>query len=134
MGYEVKLLVGHDTDHGLSEEKNNHFFMVDVVIDMCKIYDSHLLNDLPWTNETPDEKRWYWYAPTGDDNKVVKEDKYGDVPQPVPLSDVIAALEKDVEKSVYRRYRWALSLFKEMQGTAVDSNAYKEFTVLLFGH
>jgi len=133
MGYEVELLVGHDTGLSLREGDNEIFFMVDVALDMGKIYDSHLLNDLPWSNNTPNEKRWYWYAPTGDGDTTIKEDMYGDMPAPVPLTDVIAALEKDVEESDYRRFKWALSLFKEMQDSAVD-RPNDEFTVLFFGH
>jgi hypothetical protein len=126
MGYETQLLVGIDTGQLYNE---GTFFMLYATIDMCKMGDSALFN-LPWLNKTPEKERWYWYPPTGDGNTVAAyEDRYGDIPQPIPIADVIAALEKDIETSEYRRFKWALDMLK-----ALDDGKQIGLSVLMWGH
>lgn len=127
MGYETQLLIGHDTGNSFSG--TGIFFMVYATIDLCKLGNSALF-DLPWENKTPDEASWYWYPPTSDGNTIVSEDPYGDIPQPVPIADVISALEEDVANDDYRRLHWALGMLKAMQAEARG----EELSVLLWGH
>ena len=88
MGYETELIVGKqstlDMDEGI-------YFSVYATIDMCKCgYESALYN-LDWKYTPDDGKPVYSYAPTGDGNTTVNEDRYGDIPKPIPIKDVILA-------------------------------------------
>lgn len=125
MGYETQLLIGKAID---MEFQGKKYFMVYATIDMCKMgYDSAVY-DLPWKNENPDDEMWQWYAPTGDGNTAVCEDRYGDYPQPVPIADVVEALRADMKVSDYRRDRWAMALLESMV------NDSENLSVLLWGH
>ena len=127
MGYETTLLVGTDTGHAFGGEGT--YFQVIATIDLCKLGNSATAA-LPWKNKTPDVKSWYWYAQTGDGNNHVSTDLYGDQPQPVPISHVIAALEADMQKDDYRRLKWAHSLLMAIYESAGGEN----FSVLVWGH
>jgi len=126
MGYETELLVGRDTGDSYSSE--GQYFMVYAHVDMCKLGMTAVL-DLPWVNKTPEVKKWYWYAPTGDGNTIITEDRYGDMPRPVPIADVITALKEDLVNSDYRRLKWALALLESM-----EENSGEELSVLLWGY
>ncbi len=129
MGYETQLLVGCDTNQNLGDD-GTFFFMVEATVDMRKMGNSELFN-LPWVNHTPKEKSWYFYAPAGDGDTTITKDRYGEYLQPVPIADAITALEKDVETTDYRRFKWALALLKAMQA---DSTENENLSVLLWGH
>lgn len=126
MGYETQLVVGLDTEQKYNED--GIYFMTYATVDMCKIGSSALFN-LPTVNKTPDKKHWYFYSICGDGNTPVTEDRYGDMFQPVPLDDVITALEQDVHDSNYRRFKWALALLKSIKETSTE-----ELSVILWGH
>lgn len=125
MGYETELLVGKDTG---TVYKGKAYFMVYATMDLRTLVNSALF-ELKTVNNTPDVKQWEWYAPTGNDNIPVHTDPYGSKPRPVPIQDVIAALEKDMEHSDYRRLKWAHAMLKSMH-----EDAYEQLSVLLYGH
>lgn len=111
MGYETQLLIGRDTKNSFEDEGT--YFQVYANVDMCKMGNSKVL-DLNWRNETPEVNHWYFYAPAGDGNTTITEDRYGDIPKPVPLKQVVEALRADCEKDTYRRFKWALALCEAM--------------------
>jgi hypothetical protein len=157
MGYEIKLFVGRSS-HGGSEEvlrskvavleddvayfpyertedggyrytgRTEIYFQVYGMVALCSPgRDSHLLK-LNWKNKESARVCWKFY----NGNTEIKEDCYGDIAKPVPVADVIEALEKDFEASKgeyagegYRRFRWALGFLK-----AVD----KDSEVMLYGN
>jgi len=157
MGYEIKLVVGKsgyssreyeqqeqaeldgnlawfphkkdDSGHPIETGRTEIYFSTYGIIDLaCPGADAHLLK-LDWKNKEAGSVIWYFYQ-SGDTS--VKEDGYGDSPKPVPVADVIEALEKDLEESKvdytekgYRRFRWALGFLKTMDDDA---------EVLLHGH
>lgn len=127
MGYETQLLIGEDTGQSYSDA--GIYFMVHATVDMCKMGDSELFN-LPWINKTPEKEKWYWYSPTGDADAEIYADRYGDLPRPVPLADVVDALRKDCEDSNYRRLHWALALCEAM----LEKQGGKGFSVLMWGY
>lgn len=101
------------------------YFMEYASIDLCKCgYDSEI-SKIDWKNT---DKNIFWYYYGSDGNTPIIEDCYGGKSEPVPIKDVIAALEKDVESSEYRRFKWALALLKSMDD---DS---EELTVMFYGH
>jgi len=160
MGYEIKLIVGRSgfesreidregvpvveddgevyypakkDEHGglLFTDRTEIWFQVYGMVELCcPRYDSHLLK-LDWKNKESDSKFWQYFL--GDTE--VTDDKYGDYAKPVPVADVIEALEKDWADSVeegwgvhgYRRFRWALGFLKSLE----DEN---EAHVMLYGH
>lgn len=128
MGYETQLIVGIDTGQEYDGKK---YFMVVTTIDMCKLGNTSM-DALPWKNKNPYAEMWEWYPPTGDGNTPTTCDRYGDYPRPVPLGDVIAAIEKDMTRSDYRRLKWAHALL-----TAIyegEGEGGETFSVLLWGH
>jgi len=125
MGYETKLLIGKETNQAYDEST---WFQIYAMVDLCKPgYDSEIFK-IDSENKTPDVKQWYWYAPTGDDNIGVTEDRYGAKPKPVPLTDVIHALRLDMQGDDYRRFKWAMALLESM----ADDN--EELSVLFYGY
>lgn len=126
MGYETQLIVGKDTGNSYSD--GGIYFMVHAHVDMCKMGDSALFN-LPWVNKTPEKEKWYFYSPMGDGDTIVTEDRYGDMPRPVPIADVINTLREDVTKSDYRRFKWALALLE-----AMEKDSPEGLSVLLWGY
>ena len=126
MGYETQLLVGKATD---MEFQGKKYFMVYATVDMSKMgYDSAVY-DLPWKNENTDDVMWEWYAPTGDGDIAVCQDRYGDYPQPVPVGDVIEALRTDSAGDDYRRFKWALALLE-----AMEKDTPEGLSVILWGY
>lgn len=152
MGYEIKLIVGKAShpcteyevedqailDDNLAyfptkkDEKGAYietgrievYFQTYAMVDLCcPGPDTHLLK-LDWKN-TDKHVVWYFYE---DGNTAVKQDGYGDSPQPIPVEEVIEALEKDLVESLegypgsegdpdsggYRRFKWAIALLKSM--------------------
>ncbi len=126
MGYETQLLVGKDTGQSYSDEGT--YFMVHAHVDMCKLGNSALFN-LPWINKTPEDNKWYFYPPCGDGDTPVTEDRYGEQFKPIPLANVITALEEDASNDDYRRVKWALALLKSIQ-----ENSGEELSVILWGY
>ncbi len=126
MGYEIQLIVGHAANHIRHEGK--HYFMVYATVDLCKPgYTCDLLG-LDYTNSDGDPV-WEFFSPAGDGNNAISEDCYGKIPKPIPIDDVITALEHDMETNVYRRFKWAHDLLVSMRG-----NTNEELSVLLWGY
>lgn len=128
MGYETELVIGVDTGSTFNADQNEIYFQVYGTIDMCKMGRS-AIHDLPTVNETPEKKRWYFFPPAGDGDAQVFKDRYGAFPRPVPIEDVIAALEKDVETSDFRRFKWALGMLRAMSSTGNE-----QLSVLSWGY
>lgn len=126
MGYETQLLVGHDT--GQSYSSDGTFWMSYATVDLCKLGYTEL-DSLPWKNETPDIEQWYFFPICGDGDTPVTEDRYGTKPRPVPIDDVITALELNAERDEYRRLLWAIGLLKAMK-----ENSHENLTVILWGY
>ena len=151
MGYEIKLVVGKSgysgREHKRSDEaeldgdlawfpylkdenddlietgRTEIYFRVYGIIELCcPGHESNLLQ-LDWKNGEADSVVWYYYHTDG--NTDVREDNYGDVAKPVPVADVIEALEKDLREEDYRRFRWALGFLREMDDDA---------EVMFYGH
>lgn len=127
MGYETILLIGKDTKMGFAPDEGI-YFQVYAHVDMCKLGNSQLFN-LPWLNKTPEDKFWFWYAPTGDGDTQIEEDRYGDKPRPVPLLAVLEALEEDMSNADYRRLWWAYQLLLSMHETSPG-----ELSVLMWSY
>jgi len=133
MGYETQLIVGKDTGHSYASQKGN-YFQVYAIVDMCKMGYDNVISRLSAHLGEKAEPVVYWYAPTGDGDTVITEDSYGDKPKPVPIKDVIAALEETMEQEklageyAYRRFKWAYALLKAMED---DS---EELSVLMYGY
>jgi len=127
MGYEVLLLIGRDTKQVFEDLT---YFMITATLDMGKCSRSNLLL-LPWENRTPEINKWEFYSPAGEPDTSIIEDRYGNLLQPVPLDDIIKALEKDVRRDNYRPAVWALSYLNKMRD---DSITNETFSVMLYGH
>lgn len=155
MGYEVKLIIGYATSptpeyknsekgeidgdyiyYPTLKDKNGkdiktgrqeYTFLTAAEIDLKKI-GAGALADLVDKNEkqaAKDEKNVYkWF----NGNTLIEEDCYGKKKIPVPIKDVIKAIETDNTES-YRRYDWALALLKSMETTSPG-----EFSVIFYGH
>jgi len=140
MGYEINLMIGklglrgpeyeRDTDGLYIKDDHNNltptgrtesYFMQYASLDLCKPgYDSHIFN-IASTNPDPKEVV-YWYV--GDTR--ITTDRYGEELRPVPILEVLEALQEDDQE--YRRFRWAVALLESM----VDDS--EEIHVLLYGH
>ncbi len=151
MGYEIQLIVGNSASTATREFERQtepvicsdgevwyplvkddkgelvhtgrmeRYFFVYGMIDLCKPGgDSHLLK-LDWRNKDHHRLFWKYYMGTQE----VTEDLYGDYAQPLPIKDVIEALEKDSAEDDYRRFKWALGMLRAMP---------KDAEVLFYGH
>jgi hypothetical protein len=150
MGYETELLIGISSSSASDEikygelivadeeayrpmmrnAKNNTiktgrketYFSIYATIDLCKC-GGREINNLDRINKDTSH-HWYWY--TGNGRTV--EDCYGDKLKPVPIIDVINAIEQDSFDNDYRRFEWALALLNSMK------NDTENLSVLLRGH
>lgn len=125
MGYETTLLVGIPTT--IKDKDGGIYFAVYAALDMCKLGHESAVLDLDWQNKEEGGDFWYHYHGTDGDIQR-NEDYYGDKPKPVPIGDVIRALEMDMARTNYRRLRWAYELLRAMERD--DEN----IAVLFFGH
>lgn len=125
MGYETTILAGTETT--MQDKDGGIYFAVYASIDMCKLGSDSSVLALDWQNKNEEGDYWYHFH-RSDGDTPTKEDCYGDKPKPVPMKDVIRALEVDIGKEEYRRLRWALGLLKEM------ANDDENMSVLLFGY
>ena len=131
MGYETVLAVGtiHDGFFATKENESKNWFQVMAMVDLCKAgYDSELHKLIPKKSEVDPAQAVYLYAPMGDGDTEVTEDRYGDKLHPVPLELVLAALRKDNERENYRRFTWAIGLLESMVSTTED------LYVILYGY
>jgi hypothetical protein len=89
------------------------YFRVYAMLDLCKPgYESNIIK-VDWRNKTKDSVYWYHYGAHGG-NRETRDDSYGDYSRPVPVAEVIAALEKDAAADDYHRFSWALAALKAM--------------------
>jgi len=124
MGYETKLIVGELASYEKVEFKR--YFSISAILDLCKCGGNSPLFKLDWQNKTGQPKV-YWYGLDGDTQFV--DDAYGDMPNPLPIDDVIEAISEASAKDDYRRYKWALGMLK-----AIKDNDGEDLKVLLIGH
>jgi hypothetical protein len=158
MGYEIKLIIGKTSSISNKEHvedmtkpfsdgsgfewkkdadgnpvftgRTETFFDCMAEVDLCKVGEgkvSSLVGEVQKMAEKNADKCFYFYGTT-DGNKSAKEDRYGDKLHPVPISDVLSALEADAELDDYRRFRWAIALLKSMKD---DSEGLE---VMFWGH
>lgn len=124
MGYETKLIIGETSPY--ADKNGKQYFSVCGMIDLCKCGSDSEVSKIDWKNKTG-RPVVYWYGYDG--NKRVTKDWYDDMPRPVPILDVIRALEEDVQRDDYRRFRWALGMLRAMR-----ENNGSDLQVLFFGH
>ncbi len=127
MGYETTLLIGTDTGQTFEDYT---YFLVYAAIDMGKMSHSHLLL-LPRANHTPEVQKWEFFPMAGDGDEATREDRYGELPQPIPIEAVIRALQKDVDKDKYRPAERALAMAKSFIDTKTPNET---ISVILYGH
>jgi len=128
MRYETSLIIGKDTKRVVGSFT---YFTVIATLNLGKCTRSNLLL-LPWENHTPNIQQWEFYAPIGEnDIPIVHEDRSNAKMQPIPINDVIKALEKDLLRDQYRPTEWALSILNKINDTAISN---EEFSVMLYGH
>ena len=136
MGYELYMKVGRvpETDI-LKNKEGQRWFRDECVIDMSKCGDSNLGQLASKYLFQKGKPLLYWY----EGEKEVTEDSYGSKPKPVPTTEVIKALRKDVKvldhgdnDRPYRRFEWALSLLEAIEKR--DDGEKKEFCVIFEGH
>lgn len=163
MGYEIKLLVGEpsktwEPDYKrvetpevdgntlywpeVKDEKGNpiktgrekKWFSLMATLDLCKIGDGPLakLVEKSKVKAKKPKQFYYWYF---DGNTEEEKDCYDERFLPVPVSEVVKALEKEIEleeksadKFHYRRFAWALGLLKAIEEEGSD------LKVLFYGH
>lgn len=154
MGYEIKMIIGRSSDN-LSDEwklsnspyedgsgyeperddtgeivltgRKKRWFNVYATIDLCKLgHDENPLNTLIRESHGVADETIVNYFYTDDGNTQIKDDKYGESMNPVPLLEVIRAIEKT--PSDYRRLKWAKDLLESMKDSGED------LSVMFFGH
>ena len=103
------------------------WFNIYALIDLCKCgHDSNISNlDFSHKGNKP---LVFWYDSDG--NTKITKDKYDNMPKPLLIQTVIEVLEKDIKVDKYRRFKWALSLLKEMY----KERGREKLEVLFFGH
>ena len=127
MGYETKLVVGMPSAH--IDRDGGIYFMVYAEVALCKMgYDANI-SKLDWKNTSPSPEPYWFYFQGESEDKVI-EDKYGDRSRPVPIGEVVKALELDVARDDYSRFKWALNLLKAMN----DSEGYDGLSVMFYGY
>jgi len=127
MGYETTLLIGKDTKEVF---ENYTYFMIIATLDLGKISHSNLLL-LPWENPKSNITQWEFLIPVGNEDTIVREDRYNKCLQPIPIQPVIKALEKDIRRNNYRPAVWAVALLNKIQDEKLSN---EEYSVLLYGH
>lgn len=126
MGYETQLIIGDATGNTYGGVR---YFMTYATIDMCKLGQHSALYDLDWCNKKDSDDPVYgFYAPAGDGDTQITEDRYGDVPKPIPIAKVIKALKKDFMRDDYRRIKWAIAMLEAIEASSTH------VTVLLWGY
>lgn len=160
MGYEIKMMIGKSSvrgpeyEHDMSkpfsdgsgyenkrDEKGNLlptgreliWFQIMAEVDLCKLgYQDDSLNRLiqkSHDDAKADAKHSY-YVYGLDGNMEFSEDRYGSKLSPVPVTDVLAAMNEShpTENSEYRRTKWAKSLLAAM----VDDS--EQLEVMFWGY
>lgn len=109
------------------------YFMVYAELDLCKLgYQDDALNRLIKKSHEDAKRFWskefcYFYGTDG--NTEITEDCYGEHFWPVPIEDVLAAINESIDpKEPYRRLTWAKALLEVM------ANDSEKLTVLFWGH
>lgn len=102
MGYESRIYVCEKSDY-ISEDEDRVWAECLGSFNLCKI-SGRLLRRI----EAFPETKLYFI----DNGQEIRTDRYGDVPNEVPLADMIDILEKEIAVDDYRRYAPCLGLLK----------------------
>lgn len=126
MGYETKLMIGLVVDFNFNRKPSRKakWFQIYAELDLCKLGSKSPLFDLMKKVCRPEV---YWYKSDGNTREM--RDRYGDCFKPVPIRDVLAALQADPDATTYRRIKWAIGLLEEMVQDKED-----DISVVFFGH
>jgi len=157
MGFEIKLIIGEsgllkspeikqskrakiDGDYvyfPFLKDKNGkfietgrieHTFLNIAEIDLCKPGAgavNNLYEKYSYKGENKDVHKWF-----RDPNTKIEEDCYGKKKIPVPIPEVIEALEEDNKTfGEYHRFTWAIALLK-----AIEKSRPNGYSVIMFGY
>lgn len=128
MGYELKLIVVESShrlqgDQCCGDVQDMYYGRVIATIDLCKCDD--------FSDYFTEYTDIYFYAPCGDGNTPVWQDRYGDrLRQCTDLQGLINKLNELYDDTGYRRYQAAASMLIPYMHTDIWPNVY----VLCFGH
>ena len=128
MGYETKLVIGIPATY--ESTGGGIWFSIFAEICMGKMGREARISQIDWQNKDSKSAYWYWYEGAGEHEHKVIKDCYGDKSKPVPIGEVIEALEHDVGHDDYSRFKWALDLLKAMTA----SQGYDNLSVMFYGH
>lgn len=112
--------------------RTSHWFEVMCDLDLCKLgYQDDALNKLIQKSHESGKANaakefYYFYGIDG--NTEITEDKYGAIMWPVPVAEVVAAIQASLGDEPYRRLKWLLTLLKSM--SARKHNIH----VMFYGH
>ena len=123
MGYESKLYIVEKTRHPCVVDGKQYCSVI-AMFDVCKFYNlSDKLRNYPETD-------CCFYADDGDTQML--EDRYGEPLTEIPIADVIAILEDELEKGeTYRRIYPVLATLKSLEE---HKNQWYELVVLHYGY
>ena len=157
MGYEIKVMLGKPSSHTFPEWKRSstpyadgsgfeperdengkpvetgrvmNYFTKYAEVDMCKLggqddsLNRLIQHSFSLAKQHPD-KVYYFYGRDG--NSEVTEDRYGARMHPVPLKDLVRALN-DLPDLEYRRLRWLKALVDSM------SDDTEEMFAMFYGY
>lgn len=131
MGYEIRLIIGHEVRH-----PGDNIILEIARVDLCKVGYGDEIAKLNILSAEDTELKFGFFADNED--KLIREDKYGEPLRCRSLSKVIDALKKEKELAktsktgiLYRRYAIALSLLRSIEESFVE---HKEIVVLMYGH
>lgn len=137
MGYETKLFLCELTDFEDHDDVGTKWAKVIAMVDLCKAgYDSATHKLIQAGTPKGKERSVHIYAPGGDGNEAVYEDKYGEGLGTVDPVELLAALKADIQVDVekgdqpYRRFVLAAAMIE----AAVASGTYHNLTVVTYGH
>ena len=143
MAYELKLIVVEPSYSGLPEVKGRmaketgrteFYCRVIATIDLCA-FRGEAIEALDRDNikQSKADKKHVYYYYESDGNTQVKEDRYGEKRNPIPIAEVLKAVEdshnEDIDEYRYHRSEWAIGLLKSMIGFRG-----KKLSVILEGH
>jgi hypothetical protein len=112
--------------------RKEHYFQVYATLDLCKLgYQEDELNSLIARSHKEGARQaktafHYFYADDG--NTQIVEDRYGSKMWPVPVGDVLNAVQRCEDATKYRRLMWAIALLTSMKDDP------QGVSVMFYGH